>query len=251
MAILGAILLNNGHYQEAAGRIEAADFSLDSHRRVFPRMGELMSEGQRVDIVTLAEQLQRNKELSVIGGVAWLAALTEGLPRRLSIEDYVRIVKDKSLLRQTIAESDRVGVLAGDQSGSAEEVLAEAESAFRRIAGKAITSGLTSVAEYVRGHYPCIDKIFEHSARLTGIPSGFCGSGQSHCGLSAQGVDHPGRAAFDWQDRGRRQHRRTCCYVGQDGGLLQPGDAQQGADRPHVLCPRAGGFAGASPWKVE
>ena len=35
MAILGAILLNNGHYQEAAGRIEAADFSLDAHRRVF------------------------------------------------------------------------------------------------------------------------------------------------------------------------------------------------------------------------
>ena len=113
MAILGAILLNNGHYQEAAGRIEAADFSLDSHRRVFLRMGELMTEGKRVDIVTLAEQLQRNKELSVIGGVAWLASLTEGLPRRLSIEDYVRIVKDKSLLRQTIAESDRVGVLAG------------------------------------------------------------------------------------------------------------------------------------------
>ena len=27
-AILGAILLNNGHYQEAAGRIAAADFSL-------------------------------------------------------------------------------------------------------------------------------------------------------------------------------------------------------------------------------
>ncbi len=141
MAILGAILLNNGHYQEAAGRIEAADFSLGAHRRVFQRMGELMTEGKRVDIVTLAEQLQRNKELSVIGGVAWLASLTEGLPRRLSIEDYVRIVKDKSLLRQTIAESDRVGVLAVDQSGSAEEVLAEAESAFRRIAGKTITAG--------------------------------------------------------------------------------------------------------------
>ena len=40
-------------------------------------MGELMTEGKRVDIVTLAEQLQRNKELSAIGGVAWLA----GLPR--------------------------------------------------------------------------------------------------------------------------------------------------------------------------
>ena len=136
-AILGAILLNNGHYQEAAGRIEAADFSLDSHRRVFLRMGELLIDGKSVDIVTLAEQLQRNKELPAIGGVAYRASLTEGLPRRLSIEEYVRIVKDKSLLRQTIVESNRVGALAGDQSGRAEDALAEAESAFRRIAGKA------------------------------------------------------------------------------------------------------------------
>jgi replicative DNA helicase len=173
-AILGAILLNNGHYQEAAGRIEPADFVLDSHRRVFVCMAELMIEGRPVDLVTLAEQLQRNKELSTIGGVAYLAALTEGLPRRLSIEEYVRIVKDKSLLRQTIAESDRLSVLAGDQSGSAEDVLAEAESAFRRISGKAISAGLTSVADYIKGHYSCVDKIFDQSARLTGVASGFC-----------------------------------------------------------------------------
>jgi replicative DNA helicase len=172
-AILGAILLDNRHYQEAGGLIDAADFSLDSHRRIFLRIGELLVEGRSVDIITLAEQLQRAKELSVIGGVAYLAALTEGLPRRLSIGDYVRIVRDKSLLRQTIVESHRVGTMAGDQSDSAEQVLAEAESAFRRIAGKAITSGLTSVAEYIEDHYPCIDKIFEQSAGLTGVASGF------------------------------------------------------------------------------
>ena len=98
----GAILLDNAHYQEAAGRITAADFALDSHARAFRRMGELLGESRQVDIVTLAEHLQRHKELSSVGGVAWLASLTEGLPRRLSIEEYVRIVKDKSLLRQTI-----------------------------------------------------------------------------------------------------------------------------------------------------
>jgi replicative DNA helicase len=90
----------------------------------------------------------------------------------LSVEDYVRIVKDKSLLRQTMSESDRVGTLAGDQSGTAEEVLAEAESAFRRIAGKTITTGLISVAEYVSEYYPSIDRMFEQSARLSGISSG-------------------------------------------------------------------------------
>src|SRR5271155_3078791 len=159
-AILGAVLLENALYNEAAERLRAEDFALDSHQRIFARMGELIDSGRAVDIFTLSEELARRKEVEAIGGVAYLASLTEGLPRRLSIEDYVRIVKDKSLLRQTIAESDRVGVLAVDQSGSAEEVLAEAESAFRRIAGKTITAGLTSVGEYIKSHYPRIDQIF-------------------------------------------------------------------------------------------
>ncbi len=172
-AILGAVLLNNLHYQEAAGRLDAADFSLDAHRRIFLRIGELLHSEHSVDIVTLAEQLLRNKELSTIGGAAYLASLTEGLPRRPSIEDYVRIVKDKSLLRQTMAASERVSVRAGDQAEPAEEVLAAAESAFRRIAGQAIDGGLTSVAGYVQQHYPVIDRIFDHSARMTGVRSGF------------------------------------------------------------------------------
>ena len=182
-AILGAILLNNSHYQQAAGLIESADFWLDSHRRIFRRVSELIEESRSVDIVTLAEQLQRHKELSLIGGVAYLASLTEGLPRRLSIDDYVRIVKDKSLLRQTIVESNRVSVLAGDQADTAEEVLAEAEAGFRRIAGRVITSGLVSVAEYVKGNFPSIDDLFTRSARLTGVASGFADLDQLTAGF--------------------------------------------------------------------
>ena len=147
--------------QEAAGRIAAAEFSLDSHIAASScASGGLMAEGKSVD-VDFGRAVAEHKELSAIGGLAFIAGLTEGLPRRLSIEEYIRIVKDKSLLRQTIVESDRVGALAGDvDSGSAEEVLAEAESAFRRIAGQAITSGLTSVGGSVKSHYPRIDKIF-------------------------------------------------------------------------------------------
>jgi replicative DNA helicase len=172
-AILGAVLLNNAHYHEAAGRIEAGDFSLDSHSRIFLRMGELLQGEQSVDIVTLAEQLQRSKELSTIGGAAYLASLTEGLPRRPSIEDYVRIVKDKSLLRQAMVEGERVTVRAGDQAEPAEQVLAAAESAFRRIAGQSIVGGLTSIADYVQETFPVIDRIFDQSARASGVRSGF------------------------------------------------------------------------------
>jgi len=49
-----------------------------------------------VDIVTLANELARYKEVEAVGGVAYLASLTEGLPRRPVIEEYIRIVKDRA-----------------------------------------------------------------------------------------------------------------------------------------------------------
>jgi replicative DNA helicase len=98
--ILGAILLDNAAHSEAAEKIEADDFSLDSHRRIYLRISELMDAQRAVDIVTLANELTRNKEIEAVGGVAYLASLTEGLPRRPVIEEYIKIVKDKSLLRR-------------------------------------------------------------------------------------------------------------------------------------------------------
>jgi len=98
--ILGAILLDNMAHAEAAEKLEPEDFSLDSHRRIYLRMSELMDSQRAVDIVTLANELSRFKEVESVGGVAYLASLTEGLPRRPVIEEYIRIVKDKSLLRK-------------------------------------------------------------------------------------------------------------------------------------------------------
>jgi replicative DNA helicase len=172
-AILGSILLNNGHYQEAAGNLFAGDFSLDSHRRIFARIGDLLGQSKSVDIVTLSEELRRTKEIGAVGGVAYLASLTEGLPRRVSIGEYVRIVKEKSLLRQAIGAAQQIATAASDQSETANEVLTQAESAFRRIADQAVDGGLESVAQYIGAAYPQIDRIFERNARLTGVPSGF------------------------------------------------------------------------------
>ena len=78
-SILGAILLDNHSYNEAAEKLRADDFSLDSHRRIYSRMSELIDARRAVDIVTLAEELARRKEVEAVGGVAYLASLTEGL----------------------------------------------------------------------------------------------------------------------------------------------------------------------------
>src|SRR2546425_12321360 len=98
-SILGAILLDNFAYNQAAEHLKPEDFSLDSHRRIFSRMVDLSESSRAIDIITLPEELDRRSELETIGGVAYISSLLDGVPDPPRIEHYIRIVRDKSLLR--------------------------------------------------------------------------------------------------------------------------------------------------------
>ena len=101
-SILGAILLDNLSYNQAAEHLKPEDFLLDSHRRIYSRMVDLADSSRSIDLITLAEELGRNGELETIGGAAYVTGLLDGVPDRPSIEHYIRIVRDKSLLRGLI-----------------------------------------------------------------------------------------------------------------------------------------------------
>ena len=121
--ILGSVLLDNGALKEITISLDSDDYSLDSHRRIWLRMKELYEGGHSIDIVTLANLLDKNKEIQAIGGVSYLASLTEGLPRRPKIDEYIRIVADKSIARQIMGISSMIIARAADQSESAVQTL--------------------------------------------------------------------------------------------------------------------------------
>jgi len=171
--ILGAILLDNAAHAEAAEKLESDDFSLDSHRRIFLRMSELMDAQHAVDIVTLANELTRYKEVDVVGGVAYLASLTEGLPRRPVIEEYIRIVKDKSLLRKLMAICSMAIARAADQGESALDVLGAAESQLMEVTEKGLTHGFQSLHQIVEHSFGSIDNLYKQSREVTGLATSF------------------------------------------------------------------------------
>jgi replicative DNA helicase len=171
--ILGAILLDNAAHSEAAEVLEPDDFSLDSHRRIFLRMSELMDSQRAVDIVTLANELARYKEVESVGGVAYLASLTEGLPRRPVIEDYIRIVKDKSLLRKLMLICSSAIARAADQSEDAIGVLDVTEAQLLEVSDKGLSKGLESVEKIVANSFGTVDNLFKHQREVTGLATDY------------------------------------------------------------------------------
>ncbi len=171
--ILGAILLDNTAHSEASEKLEADDFSLDSHRRIFLRMSDLVNEQRPVDIVTLSHELARYKEVESVGGVAYLASLTEGLPRRPVIEEYIRIVKDKSLLRRLMAICSAAIARAADQSETALEVIGAAETGLLEVSQRGISGGFQSLDQIVANSFGTIDNLYKQSREVTGLATDF------------------------------------------------------------------------------
>lgn len=99
-AILGAILMDNACIPS---NLLPEEFSLDAHARIFTRILELRRLKRQADLITLTEEFIRRNEVLSIGSIAYLASLTEGLPRNIALLDYVRIVKEKAALRAIIA----------------------------------------------------------------------------------------------------------------------------------------------------
>ena len=140
--ILGAVLLDNQSFYEAQeSALEADDFFLDSHRRIWSAMTRLMDAQRAVDIVTLSEELTRSKEMAAGGGAAFLCALTEGLPRRPVIAEYLRIVRDKSLARRLMGLAEATAARAASGMESAQDLAGQMADALLDASARSVSHG--------------------------------------------------------------------------------------------------------------
>src|SRR5713101_5060985 len=169
MTILGAMLVEPVAIIDATMLLKTDDFALDSHRKIYSAMLQLVEAGHGVDIVTVTDYLSKKKELDSVGGLPYLASLSEGLPRKLSIESYVRIVRDKSLMRQLLTVCDMGMIEASDQSREALDVLNQVTSRLTEISEHAVTGGFSDIAAIVKESFGSIDALYEQGREVTGL----------------------------------------------------------------------------------
>jgi replicative DNA helicase len=171
--VLGAILINNHAFNQAAEVIDAGDFFRDAHRRIFDKMVSLSERSQAMDLVTLKDELVKAGELDEVGGPAYISALTDGVPRSANVEHYARIVKEKSTLRRLIQSATEVLGRAYDAEEDADVLLDEAERSIFQIAEHRLRSGFVRVGELVDSGYQLIEQLQQQRGMVTGVPSGF------------------------------------------------------------------------------
>ncbi|MBZ5623418.1 MAG: replicative DNA helicase [Acidobacteriia bacterium] len=171
--VLGSILLDDSFFVQAAGSLEAEDFSLEKHRRIFKRMGDLHERDEKIDRITVANELMKFNELEACDGLSYLVSLDDGLPHLPNVDSYIRIVKDKSVLRRIILASQHMMHRALLDAEEPDQILAGAEETLLKLGEARVKSGLLSPEQILRDYEGGINAFLDPSKRIKGISTGF------------------------------------------------------------------------------
>lgn len=173
MAVLGAMLLDEGAIVKASEYLDSACFYKVAHRKIFSTLLDLYGESVPVDLLTLTEALKRGKILDEVGGPSYLTALTSAVPTAANAEYYCRIVKEKSILRNLIRASTQIVTDSYEAKQTPDALLDKAESLIFEIASKKLRRDAVVMKDIIKNSIEMIDKLYQRKGMITGIPTGF------------------------------------------------------------------------------
>jgi replicative DNA helicase len=172
-SVLGAILLDQVAITRVLDMLEPEDFYRENNAQIYTAAVTLFREGEPIDNVTLAAQLEKQGVLERVGGRAHLALLQESVPTAANVEHYARIVKDRAYKRRLISAGGAVTALGFDDSLDAEEALNRATSAVYAAAEDRVRTELERLYDLLGPAMIRIEAQMTSGSGTVGIPSGF------------------------------------------------------------------------------
>jgi replicative DNA helicase len=107
-SVLGGLMLNSEAWNEISDKISSEDFYRREHQLIFKAMRALSEADQPLDVVTIAEELERRAELNDVGGMPYLGMLANETPTASNVPAYARIVREQSVMRQLIKVGNKI-----------------------------------------------------------------------------------------------------------------------------------------------
>jgi replicative DNA helicase len=171
-AVLGAAILWPDALQAAQDGVRRDFFRLPRYRYVWQAIESLSARGEPVDVLTVRDELTKIGTLEDIGGVAELARLTDGVPRRSNTAHYAAMVKAAYRGRQLQEMAWWLYRQASVEAESVDDVLALAERKIRDISTSGGKQALFDGSELAKDVYERVNAAMTDGA-VIGLPTGF------------------------------------------------------------------------------
>jgi replicative DNA helicase len=248
-AVLGSMIVEPRCIGDVIEVLKRDAFYHTEHRLIFDVVLALFEKnrGEGIDGLLVRSELERRNQMDEIGGVEYLQRVLETVPSSANVQYYAEIVREKMLLRETIAAATEILQDAYEDSGTASEKLDEAERKIFSVTDKRVTGAAVALKDLVTRTFELIEK--REGTHVTGLATGYyelddltCGlqkgemiiiagrPSMGKTGLALNVAEHVGviekiPTAIFSLEMGRQQlaERFLCSYSGVDAQLVRKG----------------------------
>jgi replicative DNA helicase len=172
-SVLGSILIDRDSIVEVAEFLRPDDFYRPANGTIFGAMLELFERREPVDIVTVAEVLERTGQLDAIGGRTYLSGLSNQTPTAVHAVQYARIVERKAVLRNLIAAAGKIAQVGYQDPADVQEAIDRAESELFAVSKERGGVGFSHLRSLLHAAYDRLDYLHAHRGEISGVATGF------------------------------------------------------------------------------
>jgi replicative DNA helicase len=174
-AVLGAVLLSERTMYAFVFEedLQAEHFYRERHRRIWRAMTALYSAGEPLDVLTVANQLQRTGELDQAGGRAEIDALTAATPAVGNLRRYARIVRDHAYVRAVLAATYAIQAAIAERAMSAEDVVDAAERRIFALGRRARQDRAVRLSDAAADEIARLQEAGRSDRPVVGLTTGF------------------------------------------------------------------------------
>src|SRR5215210_1386003 len=172
-AVLGAIMLEKGAFDNVVEILKPECFYVDSHQRIFKAMQGLANKSQPIDILTVVEELRTREELDLVGGPYYVTKLTNTVVSTANIEAHSRIILQKFIQRELIRISGEIITDSYEDSTDVFDLLDDAESKLFEITNNHLRKNFDPIDRVLVKTIQRIEDLRHKNEDITGVPTGF------------------------------------------------------------------------------
>ena len=158
-SVLGSMILDREAIVAATEILRSSDFYTEAHKEIYEAITDIFARDEPVDLITLSEELKKRNTLDSIGGIMYIANLSEGVSTTANIRYYCEIVEEKSILRKLIKASNEIISKGYEDEEKIENIMELAEKSIFDITQKRNQEGLESIKTILLDSFTRIEEL--------------------------------------------------------------------------------------------
>ena len=183
-AVLGSMLTDKDAVIAGIEILKPEDFYREDNKAIYQAVYNLYRKGEPIDVITVKSQLIEEGNFEKVGGLEYLALLPDKVPTTANVEMYIKIIEEKSILRNLIQTSNQLIELGYSQNEEVDYIMDEAEKRIFNIMKNRNQKGYTPIKDILIDSFQQIERMYNQKDAISGIRSGFIDLDRKTSGLN-------------------------------------------------------------------